>query len=433
AMPHIYLGSSTGSWTFNQSVMPLAQVPVIQNDVNSGNYASLWTDINNDGLIDLMVTHCRQGVTQATDPRRIDQVWMNNGNGTYTQDTTNWTNLRDGAQGWSTGWGDIDNDGDMDAFVLNQDVNGRLLINDGSGVFTDVMSGSGISTTMAYFGENATFHDFDNDGVLDLLLTGGDCQLYKGNGDATFNLVTAPFPYSTYKFRAQGVGDLNGDGFLDVYSSYCSLYNTPSSTRRDKLWMNESYTNGNHWIRFNLTGGASTGMSNKNGIGAIVKIYGDFGQQVREVRSGEGYGIQNSFSVFFGLGSNTGIDSVVVKWPSGIVDVWTNLPADAGHALYENNFTTSAGTFDTNPFKLSVYPNPANDVAFIRVDHFVKYGLTNLSLHIYNLSGQKVYSEAALRNSIIAIERSKLSAGVYLVEIRANGEAIARERMVFTE
>lgn len=78
-------------------------------------------------------------------------MFINNGDGTYTQDVTNWTNLRDGAQGWSTAWGDIDNDGDMDAFVLNYDVNSKLMINNGSGVFTNAMTGSGISSTTSIF------------------------------------------------------------------------------------------------------------------------------------------------------------------------------------------------------------------------------------------------------------------------------------------
>src|ERR1041384_7308059 len=78
---------------------------------------------------------CRRGVSSPTHARRIDQVFINNGNGTYTQDVTNWTNLRDGEQGWSTAWGDIDNDGDNDAFVLNYSANSTLDINNGTGVF----------------------------------------------------------------------------------------------------------------------------------------------------------------------------------------------------------------------------------------------------------------------------------------------------------
>src|SRR5665213_334569 len=175
-MPHIYVGNGTeAGWTFNQGLMPLATVPASD---NSGNYASIWTDVNGDGLIDMMITHCRQGVTNSADARRIDQIFINNGNGTYTQDVTNWTGLRDGEQGWSTAWGDINNDGAMDAFVLNQTVNAKLQINNGSGVFTDMMAGSGIINPTSFFGENATFQDFNNDGYVDLFLSGGDHKLY---------------------------------------------------------------------------------------------------------------------------------------------------------------------------------------------------------------------------------------------------------------
>ena len=221
-MSKIYLGNGmAGGWTFDQSVMPLATVP---SSDNSGNYASIWTDCNNDGLIDLMITHCRQSVSNPNDARRIDQVFINNGDGTYTQDVTNWSGLRDGAQGWSTAWGDFDNDGDMDAFVLNYDVESKMMVNNGAGVFTDIFSSFGVASTLTYFGENATWHDFDNDGFLDLLITGDEHYLYRNNGNSTMTLVTEPFVYQTGNpltqryIRGQGVGDLNGDGFLDVYA-----------------------------------------------------------------------------------------------------------------------------------------------------------------------------------------------------------------------
>ena len=61
AMSHIYMGDGANGWTYNNSVeMPLATTPASD---NSGNYASIWSDINNDGYIDLMITHCRQGVS----------------------------------------------------------------------------------------------------------------------------------------------------------------------------------------------------------------------------------------------------------------------------------------------------------------------------------------------------------------------------------
>ncbi|HEU4717477.1 MAG TPA: FG-GAP-like repeat-containing protein [Bacteroidia bacterium] len=425
--PHIYVNNNGTGWTFNQGLMPLATFP---SSDGSGNYASIWTDINNDGLTDCMVTHCRQGVTSSSDARRIDQVFLNNGNGTYTQDITNWTGLRDGAQGWSTAWGDIDNDGDMDAFVLNYDVNSTLMINDGNGVFTNVMSGSGINNTTTIFGENATFQDFDNDGYLDLMISGDHHLVYHNNGNHTFTLqATDPFPYAGHTITAHAVGDLNGDGWLDVYASYCDIYQSANSSRNDKLWMNNT-NNGNHYVMFDLVGGAINGFSNKNGVGASVKIYGPWGVQVREVRSGEAYGIQNSMCCHFGLGSNTTVDSVVVRWPSGIVDVMTNLPCDQHYTINEGMSPTATAYLSEKPVSLAVYPNPVSDVASIRVQNFAQYGLNNLSLNIYDVNGKLVYSEAELQQSIIMIGRDVLSSGLYFVELKNKDKRLASERMM---
>lgn len=423
-MPHIYIGDGTGGWTFNQALMPLATSPVSD---NSGNYASIWTDVNADGLIDLMITHCRQGVNQATDPRRIDQVFINNGNGTYTQDVTNWTGLRDGAQGWSTAWGDVDNDGDMDAFVLNYDVNSKLMINNGSGVFTNAIAGSGINSTTSIFGENATFQDFNNDGYVDLFISGGAHLMYINNGNGTFTQDVNAFVYSGNTITAHAVGDLNSDGFLDMYASYCDIYQSASS-RDDHLWMNDAPNNGNtnHWIKFNLQGVTS----NRSGVGAIVKIYGPWGVQIREIRSGEAYGIQNSLTAHFGLGANTTIDSAIVQWPSGTVDALNVTPADQLVTLVEGSAPLSTTTFDQQGIELNVYPNPVTDDAYIRLDHFAAAGLENLSLSIFDVNGKLVYTEGKLQSSIIVINRSALSAGMYFVEVTNGTKRLAAKKMM---
>ncbi|MBI3510902.1 MAG: VCBS repeat-containing protein [Bacteroidetes bacterium] len=427
ASPNIYVNNGAGNWTWDNSLMPLATVPASD---NSGNYASIWTDVNNDGFVDCMVTHCRQGVTNSTDPRRIDQVWINNGNGTFTQDVTNWTGLRDGAQGWSTAWGDIDNDGDMDAFVLNYDVNSKLMVNNGSGVFTNMMSGSGIANTTTIFGENATFQDFNNDGYLDLMISGSNHLVYMNNGNHTFTALANPFPYSTNQITAHGVGDLNNDGFLDVYASYCDIYQTANTSRNDKVWMNTT-SNGNHWIKFNLVGGATTGMSNKNGVGAIVKIYGPWGIQVREVRSGEGYGIQNSLTLHFGLGANTSMDSAVVVWPSGIVDHVPSMASNTAYTINEGAYPLSTNYSIYKPLAIGVYPNPAiNEDASIHLMNFGQYGLNNLSLNVYDMNGKLVYSEAELKNSIIYISRDMLNSGMYFVEVKQGDKRLATDKLI---
>lgn len=432
---HIYLNNAGTGWTYDPwAVPPGCGFPGTGNSYDgSGNYASVWSDINNDGLCDLMVTHCRQSVTQASDYRRIDQVYINNGNGTFTQDVSNWTNLKDGAQGWSTAFGDIDNDGDLDAFVLNYDVNSTLMINDGTGIFTNMIAGSGISNTTSFFGMNATFHDFDNDTYLDLMLSGDDHYLYKGNGDGTFTQVTPnPFVYSTNTITSHCVGDLNGDGFLDLYASYCNVYNSPSGTKRDRLWMNDCPANGNtnHWIKFFLVGGATTGMSNLNGVGAIVKIYGPWGTQVRVVHAGEGYGIQNSFTVHFGLGQNTAIDSVVVMWPSGIVDKMLTLPGDVTYDIDEGGFPTTSGMAVYHPFSMMVGPNPMLEHASVTLFNYSNYGLENLTLEVIDINGRIVYTEGDITSNVVLLDKSKFSAGMYVVQVRTADQLLDTEKLI---
>lgn len=433
-MPHIYVGDGSNGWNFNQGLMPLAAAPVASD--NSGNYASVWSDLNNDGYMDLMITHCRQSVTTFSDPRRRDQVFINNGDYTYSQDTTNWTNLCDGAQGWSSTFGDIDNDGDMDAFILNYDVNSHLWLNDGTGNFsTDIMSTSGIANTTSTFGENCTWHDFNNDCFIDLLITGDDHYLYVNNGDNTFTLdAPEPFVYTTSStqryMRAHAVGDLNYDGFLDIYGSYCGLYNSPSGSRRDKIWMNASIGAGNtnHYIVFDLVGGGIPGYSNKNGIGAIVKIYGPWGVQTREVHSGEAYGIQNTFAVHFGLGSATEIDSVLIEWPSGIVDQMLTLPGDQHYTVNEGGFPTSTGNINHHPFHMTMGPNPMNEQVTINL--FNTESHQNLNLQIVDVNGKVVYSNASITSNRVIVDGSALASGMYIVQVRDGEKMLDTQKLM---
>src|SRR5690606_32241158 len=116
-----------------------------------------------------------------------------------------------------------------------------------------------------------------------------------GNGDMTF------YPY-TYAFTNGSVGDLNNDGFLDIQNEQNVFLNSGNS---------------NNWIKINLQGV----QSNSNGIGARVEIYGDWGKQIRDIRSGEGFEFMHTLNAHFGIGTATKIDSIQVKWPSGINDV----------------------------------------------------------------------------------------------------------------
>jgi len=277
---------------------------------NSGNYASIWTDYDNDGDLDMYLSKCRQGVTDPTDPRRVNLLFQNDGTNNFTEVATA-ANLQFGDQSWSADFADIDNDGDLDFFVLNHYTASLLMENNGDGTFTDITAASGMAPDLELFGIQSIFRDFDNDGFMDLLVSGTEHRLFKNNGDNTFTNLANPF--TTDWIESFAIGDLNRDGFLDIYAGYAALFNTPTD-KGDILFMNDG--NDNNFFSVLLEGT----VSNVNGIGARVELYGDWGIQIREVRSGEGYGIMNSFNQHFGLGTATEIDKIVVKWPSGIVD-----------------------------------------------------------------------------------------------------------------
>jgi hypothetical protein len=89
--------------------------------------------------------------------------------------------------------------------------------------------------------------------------------------------------------------------------------------------------NGNHWIALRTVGT----KSNRDGIGAKITVKSGARTLVDEVRSGSSYISNNDMRVHFGLGSATKIDSVQVRWPSGLIERFENLPVDSFHTLKE--------------------------------------------------------------------------------------------------
>src|SRR5690606_5924844 len=134
--------------------------------------------------------------------------------------------------------------------------------------------------------ENVT-HDFNNDGFLDVY--GAGHKIMMNNGDLTFT----PVPVGP---NNGPVGDLNNDGFLDIVSG-------------GYAWLNQP--NGNNYLKVAAVGDSS----NINGIGARVELYSNLGKQIRDFRSGDGFRYMSSLNVHFGLGQDTQVDSLIIKWP----------------------------------------------------------------------------------------------------------------------
>jgi len=315
-----YAGGGDGSFTYDLGLIR-AETTVPSDD--SGNYGTTWTDYDLDGDLDLYIAKCRLFSNDPDDGRRLNLLFENDGDNEFT-DVAEARGLRPPAQSWSADFADIDNDGDFDAFLtthvsapLVDHQASTLYENDGDNNYVDITAASGMVGDIADIdiGIQTHFEDFDNDGFVDLLITGasGEHRLFINNGDRTFTAENDPFPTGGPGVQSAVVGDLNDDGFPDVVAGFANGYNQPSNVN-DRLFLNAG--NDNHWLNVRLTGVES----NASAVGAMVELHGDWGVQRREVRAGESYGIVNSFTRHFGIGEATAIDSVVINWPSGQVD-----------------------------------------------------------------------------------------------------------------
>jgi hypothetical protein len=278
--------------------------------------------------------------------------------------------------------GDYDGDGRLDLFKTNfSDDTSTLYRNMGDGTFDDKTFPAGITQ---YLGWGVMFADVDNDGWPDLLLVNGhvypevDSQhlgsnfkepkiLYHNNGNGTFTDISAnagPGITAVSSARGLAVGDLWNDGRMSAVIS--------NMNAAPMLLVND-VRNGNHWIAFRTVGAspaapsvkkssapAQTSLSplhptssisfasSRDGIGAKITVKVGSRTLVDEVRSGSSYISNSDMRVHFGLGSATRIDWVQVRWPSGLVEGFENLPVDAIHTLMEGSGTPVGITVKKN-------------------------------------------------------------------------------------
>jgi len=356
-----------------------------------GNYASSWIDYDNDGDVDLFISKCNGGGAAAS--ARYNELHRNNGDGTFT-DVSVAAGLYDPVQTWSSAWGDYDNDGDLDVFVgASSFVDGqhKLMTNNNDGTFSDSTSGCGLDVFAGTSTEHIT-HDFDNDGYLDIFTANNTLML--NNQDLTFSAVNVGFSVGA-------VGDLNNDGFLDVYNSNNFIYYND--------------TNSNNWIKINTQGI----QSNSNGIGARVEVHTtNLGTQIRDVITGNGFRHMSSLTTHFGLGTETAIIKVVIKWPSGVIDEILNPNINEVLNVVEGNF------LDVTDYSLDtklIYPNPTTD--FI---HISDVNLNNATALIFDINGKRVHNYAIENNRINV---TKLASGTYFLNVQ-EGDRLFKQKFI---
>ena len=367
---------------------------------------AVWVDVNNDGLLDLLVVNYMKWDFEHEPSCPIDghpdychpkmykptpnQLFLNNGDGTFRDASAEWGLRAHPGKGMGAATADFNLDGKMDVFVANDKsfnflfrntghsldeigfdanvalredgifisgmgVDFRDLDNDGypdivvvaldnetfpvyrntgKGAFVEVTQESGMTAaSLSMGGYSPTIADFDNDGWKDIFVSRGHVQsllsaprlaieqpnsVFHNLGGMKFSALTAEAGLTSQppaRHRGSAIGDFNGDGRMDVV---VTALQAPA-----EVWMNQSPGN-NHWLELKLQGT----RSNRDGIGARVKVVTKSGTQYDHKSNAAGYASSSAGPMHFGLGSNASADLVEIRWPSGIVQQLRDVAAD---------------------------------------------------------------------------------------------------------
>jgi hypothetical protein len=238
--------------------------------------------------------------------------------------------------GMGVDFADYDNDGWPDIAVTDL-ANQRYAIyhNSGDGSFDYASNVNGIGAiTLLHSGWSLRFMDYDNDGWKDLLIAQGHdldnieksfpqlhyrepMMLVRNTGEKFVDVssISGEVFKEAWVGRSMAIGDLDNDGRIDAVVT--------TNGGPAYILHNETVSN-NHWITLRLIGH----KSNRDGIGAVVKLTTSQGSQWVTVTTSSGYLSASDPRVHFGLGSSAIALSIEIRWPSGIVQTLTNVKGD---------------------------------------------------------------------------------------------------------
>jgi enediyne biosynthesis protein E4 len=318
-------------------------------------------------------------------------VYHNDGNGHFTEVGQKIGFSRPG-KGLGVAIADFNGDGHIDVFIANDSVPEQLYQNKGDGTFDEValLSGVGVDGDGHVFaGMGVDFADYDNDGLPDLAITDLAYQkysLFRNNGDSTFSYATDSSGLGTMTLLHSGWGmrflDYDNDGWKDLLIAQAHVLDTihltyPQLRYREPILLARNTKNGfvdvsagsgspfhqpwasrgmavgdidsdgrldgvitendgpahilhnetdthNHWLSLNLVGH----KSNRDAIGAAVKIVTAQGAQYATVTTASSYLSSSDKRVHFGLGSESTVKELDIRWPSGISQVIHDVRTD---------------------------------------------------------------------------------------------------------
>jgi hypothetical protein len=357
------------------------------NDLEDYGLAVCSLDYDNDGFLDIYVAN----------DFGDDVLYHNNKDGTFT-DVSKQAGISKPYNAMGVAVGDYDNDMDLDIYVTNGGPN-VLYKNNGDGTFTNVAKEAGVEDREG-IGWGAVFFDYDNDGFLDLYVVNGDLftskpkenpdwpdksgpnKLYRNRGDGAFEDVTEKEGVGdSGKGRGVAVGDIDNDGFLDIY--------VVNLDRHGVLYRNNG--NRNHWLQIKPQNAYLSLW-----VGARIKVIADGFSQMREVYAADSYLSQSSLTASFGLGKNRQADLVEIYWPNGFIQTLTDIAANQVLVVVPTPEAVTIEAAIKHPtiydalsrFSLyQNYPNPFNAETWIPFQLALD---SEVQLEIYDISGRLI-------------------------------------------
>ena len=317
-------------------------------DPTSKSLGAVVLDYNGDGWPDLFVAN-------DTQPNKL---YLNQKNGTFREEgvSAGVAFGEDGVARGAMGVDAADYDRSGRPHLLVGNFSNQMLglyRNEGNGLFVDEAPRSTVGRasllTLAF---GVFFFDYDLDGWLDVFAANGHIDeeiervqpkvkfaqpphLFRNLGKGRFEEVTSrlgsdlPRPMVA---RGAAYGDIDNDGDLDIL---VSTNNGPAH-----LYRNDARPPGNHWLSVRLRGV----KSNRDAIGAVVRVESPSGGQWQMVRGGSTYCSQNDLALTFGLGRDARVPAIEVEWPSGVKQKIANPPVDRAFVVVEGRgIETSPG------------------------------------------------------------------------------------------
>jgi len=230
---------------------------------------------------------------------------------------------------------DLNNDGFPDlAMVALAGETFPIYKNIGKGGFEEITAESGMTSLCnSMSGYSPNIADFDNDGWKDIFVSRGDVQspamadraqidqpntVFRNNRNGRWSALTEEAGFGAQpprRHRGSAIGDFNHDGKLDLVVTALSA---PA-----EIWMNDS-PGANHWLELKLEGT----KSNRDAIGARIRISVAGHAQFDHVSTASGYASSSAGPIHFGLSPANKVDEIEIRWPSGTTQVLKNVPAD---------------------------------------------------------------------------------------------------------